>query len=311
MLYAETFSLKSFKYSILNDIVKKLKQIRQSAGNILKIKNRISETLRNGIVVNSENVKYISYHIPKHTKPINDKQLGHYLAGLIDGRGHFSKAQQLIIVFNYTDAFLAYYLKKKLGYGNVKKVKDKNAYLLIVSNIQGILNVLYLINGKLRTELKHKQIINNILKHNTYKDVNINFTINTTNNLENLWLAGFTDADASFQIKIIKKINRNKPEIRLNYQIDQKKKELLILIRDYLGGNVGYRKSQDIYYYGSTSFGSARNVIKYFDTYNLQSKKHISYLIWRKAYRLIQNKEHLTEKGITKIIKIKALINCH
>ena len=39
-------------------------------------------------------------------------------------------------------------------------------------------------------------------------------------------MAGFSDADASFQIKIIKRINRNKPEIRLNYQIDQKKNNL-------------------------------------------------------------------------------------
>jgi hypothetical protein len=43
----------------------------------------------------------------------------------------------------------------------------------------------------------------------------------------------------------------------------------------------------------------------------LQSKKHISFLRWRKVYRLIQNKEHLTEKGINKIVKIKSIINFH
>jgi hypothetical protein len=35
----------------------------------------------------------------------------------------------------------------------------------------------------------------------------------------------------------------------------------LILIREFLGGNIGYRKNQDTYYYGSTSFGSAKKVI--------------------------------------------------
>jgi hypothetical protein len=29
----------------------------------------------------------------------NKEQLGHYLAGFIDGDGHFSKAQQLVVVF--------------------------------------------------------------------------------------------------------------------------------------------------------------------------------------------------------------------
>jgi hypothetical protein len=132
LLYAGTSSFVkrySFKYSILNDIVKKLKQRRKSAGNIFI--NGTSETLRNGIVVNSENVKGISNHVPKHLKPINSEQLGYYLAGLIDGDGHFSKAQQLVIVFSFPDAFLAYYLKKELGYGTVKKIKIKMHIFLL------------------------------------------------------------------------------------------------------------------------------------------------------------------------------------
>ena len=309
MPYAGTASLYSSKYSILNDTVKKLEQRSKSAGNNLT--TRTSETLRGGIVVNSEHVKHISKHVPKHLKPLNNEQLAHYLAGLIDGDGHFSKAQQLVIVFSSPDAFLAYYLKEKLGYCNVKKVKDKNAYLLIVSKKEGILNVLNLINGKLRSENRFNQVINNILNHDRYKGININFTINLTDDFNNHWLAGFSDADASFQVKIIKRNTRNKPEIRLNYQIDQKNNILLMKIKNYLGGNIGYRKSQDTYYYGSTSFGSAKNVIEYFNQFNLQSRKHVSYLRWRKVYILIQHREHLTDKGLIKILRIKSLINHH
>ena len=75
---------------------------------------------------------------------------------------------------------------------------------------------------------------------------------------------------------------------------------MLILIKDYLGGNIGYRKSQDTYYYGSTSFGSAKKVINYFDFFQLLSSKHINYLKWRKAYIIIQNKEHLNISGLKK-----------
>jgi hypothetical protein len=311
LLYAGTPSLYSSKYSSLNDIVKKLEQWRKSAGNILYIKNGTSETLRDGVVVNLENVKRVSDHVPKHLKPLNNEQLGYYLAGLIDGDGHFSKAQQLVITFSSPDAFLAYYLKERLGYGNVRKVKDKNAYLLIVSNKKGMLNVINLINGKLKTEHRFNQVVNNVLSHTNYTDQNSNFTIDYSKNFDNHWLAGFSDADASFQIKIIKRITRNKPEIRLNFQIDQKSDLLLNMIKEYLGGNIGYRKSQDTYYYGSTNFGSAKRVIEYFDQYHLQSRKHISYLRWRKVYRLIQDKEHLTDKGLSKILKIKSLINRH
>jgi len=315
LLYAGTTSLQSFKYSIAHDIVKKLKQRSKSAGNILTLKtntiNGTSETLRNGIEVNSEHVKQISKHVPKHLKPLNDDQLGHYLAGLIDGDGHFSKAQQLVIVFSFPDAFLAYYLKERLGNGNVKKVKDKNAYLFIISNKGGILNVLKLINNKLRSQLRLNQVINNILNHDKYIDTNINFNMNLTDDFNNHWLAGFSDADASFQVKIINRIERNKPEIRLNYQIYQKNNILLMKIKDYLGGNIGYIKSQDTYYYGSTSFGSAKKVIEYFNQFNLQSRKHVSYLRWRKIYLLVQDREHLTSTGLTKILKLKFLINHH
>jgi hypothetical protein len=64
----------------------------------------------------------------------------------------------------------------------------------------------------------------------------------------------------------------------LNFQIDQKKDNLLLLIKDFLGGNIGYRANQDTYYYGSTSFGSAKNVINYFDNFHLLSSKHINFL---------------------------------
>jgi hypothetical protein len=73
----------------------------------------------------------------------------------------------------------------------------------------------------------------------------------------------------------------------LSFQIDQKYKDILIIISNYLGGNIGYRWTQDTYYYSSTSFGSARKVINYFDKFTLLSSKFVHYLKWRKAYLLI------------------------
>jgi len=71
-------------------------------------------------------------------------------------------------------------LKGRLGYGNVRKVKDKNAYLLIVSNEKGMLNIINLINGKLRTEHRFNQVVNNVLSQPRYTDQNINFTIDSS-----------------------------------------------------------------------------------------------------------------------------------
>ena len=307
LLYAGKASISSFKYFIFLDIVKILKRWSQSAGNTFILNSGTSETIRN----NSENLKNVSIHVPTHLKPLNDEQFGHYLAGLIDGDGHFSSQQQLVIVFSSPDVQLAYYIKERIGFGNVKKVKNKNAYLYIISNKEGLMKAINLINGKLRSINKFNQVNTNILSNPRYSEEKLKFKINDSNDFNNHWIAGFSDADASFQIKIVNRDNKIKPEIRLNFQIDQKDKNILLSIKNIFGGNIGYRETQNTYYYGSTSFGSAKKVINYFDTFHLQSSKHINYLKWRKAYILIQDKDHLQETGIEKIKKLKFSMNSY
>jgi hypothetical protein len=263
--------------SIIKVIVTSLILRSQSAGNfVLSSDENTSETLRNKSVI-----KKISVHVPTHLKPKNNTEFGYYLAGLIDGDGHFSKTPQLVIVFNELDASLAYYIKSEIGYGNIYKVKNKKAIILVISKKLGIVKVLGLINGKIRSNNKFNQIKNNLLINPKFKTFSCsiqesNFNLNTDVNLNNHWLAGFSDADASFKIKLITR--NNKTEVRLNFQIDQKQNDLLILIKNFLGGNIGYRKNQDTYYYGSTSFGSAKKVVDYFDLFHLLSSKHVNFL---------------------------------
>jgi hypothetical protein len=309
LLYAGTALLFVLNTSSLLDIVKKLILISQSAGNVISNINRgTPETLRNEIVILNENIKPISEYIPKHLKPLNDDQFGHYLAGLIDGDGYFSNQLQLIIVFDSLSISLAYYLKGRMGYGNVRKVRNKNAYILTITSFKGIVKVINLINGKIRNKYKLDQI-NNILTDKNFINLknSIDFKFNNSSDFNNHWLAGFSDAEASFQIKLLKR--NTKIEIRLNYQIDQNNSELLMLIKNFIGGNIGYRKSQNTYYYRSTNFGSAKKVINYFNRFHMLSSKHVNYLKWRKVYFIIQNEGHLNEKGFDKIIRLKSKIN--
>jgi LAGLIDADG endonuclease len=314
--YAGTALLYGSKYSILNDTVKKLEQRSISAGNILTIKNDTSETLRDGIVVNSEQIKRVSNlvpkhlkplknerikrvsnhvpkdlkplnnehikrlsnHVPKHLKPLNNEQLGYYLAGLIDGNGYFSKeAQQLVIVFSYSDAFLAYYIKSRIGFGTVKQVKSKKIFLLIITKNKGLEKIFCLINGKIRTQSKY-DIINKYIFNDLCLNIKMDFFFNNSHCLNNHWLAGFSDALAFF------KIIRLGYQIKLSFRIKNVNKNLLILIRSFLGGIISYDSIENSYKYDSSSLGSAIKVIKYFDKYFLLSRKHISYLKWRKVY---------------------------
>ncbi len=71
--------------------------------------------------------------------------------------------------------------------------------------------MLNLINGKLRSENRFNQVINNILNHDRYKGINTKFTMELKDDFYNHWLAGFSDADASFQVKFINRNTRKKP----------------------------------------------------------------------------------------------------
>ena len=211
-------------------------------------------------------------------KPITDDQFGHYLAGLIDGDGHFSSKQQLVIVFHSLDASLAYYIKTRIGYGSVKRTKQ--AVLLIITKCEGLEKIFNLINGKLRTQSKYN-VINNYILNVLYFNLlqrKIDFKLNNSNCLNNHWLAGFSDTGAIFKVIGLEIV------MKLAFIIKKKNKELLILIKNFLGGNLSYECDSDSYIYNSSSFGSAKKVINYFDKYFLLSIKHIDYIKWRKVY---------------------------
>ena len=301
-----TLTLKGFDYLKTKVKVTISKHKSKSAGKLNHPLDEISSETLSSKPDLPKKGKKIPVKAPKHTKPLDDNDFGHYLAGLIDGDGHFSKAPQLVIVFNKEDEFLANYIKNRLGHGNVYPVENKEAVIFVVADAAGLRKVIKLINGKIRSENKINQINKNILSNPRFKDISL-VNENNDSTLNNYWLAGFSDADASYQIKILDRKQRT--EVRLNFQIDQKKKDLLFLIKNFVGGNIGFRKSQDTYYFNSTSFGAAKKVIKYFDQFNLLSSKYINYLKWRKAYIIIQDKDHLNEKGLKKIVRLKKTMN--
>ena len=50
-------------------------------------------------------------------------------------------------------------------------------------------------------------------------------------------------------------------------------------------------------------------IINHFDKYPLITKKLKDYLLFKKAFYLISQKEHLTKQGLRKIVVIKASMN--
>ena len=206
------------------------------------------------------------------------------------------------IIFSENDISLAYLIKKRIGYGNVYKIKNKKAVRYICKNEKGLSIILSLINGKLVSKPKYEQLI----KHNY--QTKFNYELKPPSNtlcLDNYWLAGFTQADGCFHISVVKsKTHKTGYSVRLEFSIKQNDVVTLKLLYDIVKmGNLSHY-SNGIWCYKSTGFKTAALLINYFDTFNLFAGKYVNYLKFRKVYIMITKGKHLENIGITKIKSI-------
>jgi LAGLIDADG endonuclease len=268
----------------------------------------------NFIEKQSQNMKekpWISTIAPKALKPQSKEEFAYFLAGLIDADGHISKAGYVQVDFHTNDENVAFYIKKVIGCGKILYEKKRLSVRYRCTDIA----VLVYIADLLRHKLKHLDKIDQyntrlvpLLKKHSVSNQNINTSptvYKSTNLLENHWLAGFIQGDGCLVI-----IQTNRSTIRflstrLFISISQKSSTLLNLIQRFFGGCVGYRKDQDTYYYTSSSFTNAAKLICYLDNYQLIGNKLTQYWIWRKAYLVVQEKEHVTASGEAKIALLK------
>lgn len=277
--------------------------LEQSAGNLRYFTNTTVSKANTYTKFNE--LPKISDHISKktHKKNLTDEQFGYFLAGLIEGDGWFGE-NTLHIIFHESDTSLAYYIKKRIGYGNIYKIKNKKAVRYVCKHSSGLSKILNLINGKFVSHFKYDQLI----KHNYPALFNINFLLPVNNiSLENYWLAGFTQADGCFHISIVKsKTNKSGYSVRLEFSLKQNDKIPLKLLFDTLKmGNLS-QYSSGIWCYKSSGYFTAYNLINYFDNFKVFDGKYIQFLKFRKVYIMVTKGLHLEAKGIKKIISIKS-----
>ena len=275
---------------------------RQSAGNFFCFSTMAKAATKNTYNKWFELPK-ISEHVPIHNSNLNDEELGYFLAGLIEGDGWFGK-KELHIVFSENDTSLAYLIKKRIGHGNIYKIKDKKAVRYICKNKKGLYIILSLINGKFVSNYKYEQLI----KHNYSEDFNINILPPLMSlSLDNYWLAGFTQADGCFHISVVKsKTHKAGHSIRLEFSLKQNDVlPLRLLYNELEMGNLSQYHT-GVWCYKSTGYKTAAHLINYFDKYNIFAGKYVDYIKFRKVYIMITEGKHLEEKGIKKIKSISS-----
>lgn len=134
--------------------------------------------------------------------------------------------------------------------------------------------------------------------------------------LQAYWVTGFSDAESTFSIRIAKDKSRLLGiRILPVYSIELHIRDIKVLykIREFFNvGSVKVRirdgKSTGIY-----SVQSIKDligvIIPHFIKYPLITQKQADFILFSLVVNLINNKEHLTEEGIYKILSIRASMN--
>ena len=148
------------------------------------------------------------------------------------------------------------------------------------------------------------------------KQLNNRF-FSTLNNLPvsklNSWfVTGFADAEACFSISIT-------PDARLNLKwgvspafiirLHIKDFEILAKIKNTLEVGKIRKNGKESVVYIVESFKELQVIIDHFDKYPLITNKISDYLLFKQCFEIIKKGEHLSEKGLLKIISLKSSLN--
>jgi hypothetical protein len=302
--------------------------------SLISIKSNLSTGLTNFMFSYIQTQNYYTHNIY-----FNNNQLGHYLAGLIEGDGTIIVPTKektpngklthpvIRIVFTQYDLPLVEKLQQVLNCGFIQKPKKGNYYLYEIQNITGLLKLAKLINGKIRTpkiEALHR-LINWLNNKNIDKESIVCLGLDLSPLDSNSWFAGFSDADSYFQVSLIENkelgtIQRIKCfyrlEIQQNYHGElESYKNIIELIAKFLQTNLLTRQriinNKEYFSYIITTSSNATNLLvdNYFKKYPMFSSKQLNYLEWSKVLHLKLNKKHLIRSGALMCLEAKNSMN--
>ena len=151
-----------------------------------------------------------------------------------------------------------------------------------------------------------------IFKYST--EVSTNLSKNSS--LNPWFISGFTDAEGSFIISIVKDpYTRTGWNILLRFKIDLHQKDLPVLqgIKTYFEGAGKIDKSgkdrDSLSYIISSRKLITALVLPHFDKFPLITNKRADYILFKRIIEMMDKREHLTAEGLQNIVNIRASLN--
>ena len=182
---------------------------------------------------------------------------------------------------------------------------------ILINNLIGMVKRslhIYIIQTFSLMNLKNKRI--RLYSSNTSKYPRYN--LNNTHYLNPYYITGLVDAEGCFTTSIYKDCRMKTGwQVKPIFQLNLHKKDLKILEALQKTWGVGkiYKHGQDSFMYRVSSLKNLRVITTHFDHYPLITQKLADYLLFKQSIDLIQEKLHLTEKGLLTLVGIKSVLN--
>ena len=126
------------------------------------------------------------------------------------------------------------------------------------------------------------------------------------------YMAGFVDGEGSFNVSFRPRQDYRQPwKVSLCFNISQKEKEILALFKHHLGCGTLRARPDGIWYYEVNNFNAIwEKVIPFFKRHPfLSANKKRDFSKFCQIAEMVRNKEHLTEEGIRRILKVRNDMN--
>ncbi len=234
------------------------------------------------------------------TRVTQNNKFSEWLAGLIDGDGCFLESKKgyasLEITMELFDLRCLKFIQSRLG-GSLKLRSGSNAYRYRLHNRSGLINLINLVNGKIRHSKRLSQF------HRLCQSLNLPILQPQTITINNGWFAGFFDADGTIVLQDSSHSSLKTAKTpQLSIRVVNKHMGDVEIFKQVFGGNVYYDRSQNGYYQWSVQ--SKEDIIKmqeYFRNYPSRSHKSNRIFLINEYFRLYNLRAYREDSDFYKI----------
>jgi hypothetical protein len=260
-----------------------------------------------------------------------ENKFSSYLTGLIEGDGTIvvpktersSKGKlnypSIQILFHLKDLPLALLIQKKLGFGSLIRKKGLNAYTLYINDKKGILNLVKLLNGNMKTPKIYSfyRLIDWL--NNKYLNLNlIKLPLNNDSLNNNAWLTGIIESDGHFSIRST--MTSKYPKIECKFELSQRQKDhlghsnelFLVNIANLLKVTIKNTRENSVhpqYRLRTTSLESNLILVNYLNEYPLFGSKYLDYKNWKEILKIFNPRFKYSKENIDKVLTLKKEMN--